>query len=329
MISVIVPVYQTECYLSRCIDSILAQSFRDFELLLIDDGSKDASGMICDRYAQQDSRIRVFHKENSGVSDTRNFGLNHARGDYVAFVDSDDYIGQDYLKILIEMAIENDADIAIISFRSVNCEEALFVESTDRRVVFSGRELLCEMVKGEMIGAYLWSMLFKSELFRSVRFPSRKICEDLAVIPYMLKDSQNYVFSSSIQYYYYQRADSIVHSMNLEIIQDLLKEFERLLTYTEKNYPELYPYAFSHMAKAVFWGGVDWLLLSSNYFNFATVYRNKLKTYLNHATFLPGLTVKEKIKLFIFLHNVRLYRIVRILWIRFSRNPDNKRFLQE
>ena len=126
MISVIVPIYQTERYLPRCIDSILAQSFRDFELLLIDDGSKDNSGAICDWYARQDSRVRVFHKENGGISDTRNFGLDHAKGDYIAFVDSDDYIGHDYLKILMEMAVENDADMTIISFQQTNSPTAPF-----------------------------------------------------------------------------------------------------------------------------------------------------------------------------------------------------------
>ena len=99
-ISVIVPVYNTEKYLRRCIDSVLAQTYQDFELLLIDDGSKDSSGAICDEYAAKDARVRVFHKENGGVSSARNLGLDNARGEWVTFVDSDDYIEKKLSQVL-------------------------------------------------------------------------------------------------------------------------------------------------------------------------------------------------------------------------------------
>ena len=113
LISVIIPVYNTEKYLRRCIDSVLAQTYQDFELLLIDDGSKDSSGTICDEYAAKDARVRVFHKENGGVSSTRNLGLDHARGEWVTFVDSDDWISKDYLE---EMMTHSDSDLVIADF---------------------------------------------------------------------------------------------------------------------------------------------------------------------------------------------------------------------
>ena len=112
-ISVIVPVYNAEKYLRRCIDSVLAQTYTDFELLLIDDGSKDSSGTICDEYAAQDTRVRVFHKENGGVSSARNVGLDNARGEWVTFVDSDDWISKDYLE---ELAMHSDSDLVIADF---------------------------------------------------------------------------------------------------------------------------------------------------------------------------------------------------------------------
>lgn len=112
-ISVIIPVYNTEKYLHRCIDSVLAQTFIDFELLLIDDGSKDSSGAICDEYAEKDSRVRVFHKENGRVSSARNVGLDNARGEWVTFVDSDDWISKDYLE---EMMTHSDSDLVIADF---------------------------------------------------------------------------------------------------------------------------------------------------------------------------------------------------------------------
>ena len=106
MVSIIVPVYNTEQYLRRCIDSIVNQEYTDFELLLIDDGSKDSSGVICDEYAEKDARVRVIHKENSGVSDSRNCALDHAKGKYIQFLDSDDWITPDATRLLVRSAEE-------------------------------------------------------------------------------------------------------------------------------------------------------------------------------------------------------------------------------
>ena len=114
MISIIVPIYNAEQYLHRCIDSILHQNYTDFELLLIDDGSKDASGAICDEYAAKDTRVRVFHKENGGVSSARNLGLDNAQGEYITFCDADDYVDQEWLAAYRD-AIAGDIDLAIQS----------------------------------------------------------------------------------------------------------------------------------------------------------------------------------------------------------------------
>lgn len=111
MISVIIPIFKAEKFLHRCIDSILAQSYTGFELLLIDDGSPDNSGVICDEYAAKDSRVRVFHKENGGVSSARNLGLDNAVGDYIAFCDADDYVSEDWLKCFADAVIDS-LDIA-------------------------------------------------------------------------------------------------------------------------------------------------------------------------------------------------------------------------
>ena len=133
-ISVIVPVYNTEKYLNRCIDSILAQTFTDFELLLIDDGSTDCSGKICDEYAAKDSRVRVFHKENGGVSSARNMGLDNAQGEWITFVDSDDWVHEDFLKKRLALALNDNADIAycdveyVYRTHNVYCKTAEQVE---------------------------------------------------------------------------------------------------------------------------------------------------------------------------------------------------------
>ena len=134
MISVIVPIYKVEKYLRRCVDSILEQSYPDFELLLIDDGSPDSCPRICDEYARRDERVRVFHKPNGGLSDARNYGLERMKGEYVSFIDSDDYVGKDYLKILMELIREYGVNVAAVTHQCVSeADGTLFVASEDHR----------------------------------------------------------------------------------------------------------------------------------------------------------------------------------------------------
>lgn len=165
LISVIVPVYNTEKYLDRCIQSILAQTYTDFELLLVDDGSTDSSGAICDKYAEQDSRVRVFHKENGGVSSARNMGLDNVRGEYVGFVDADDYVLPEFLSNFI--SIYNGEDVliqGIIPDYSISNEYIIKKASID----YSGniQDWLIGLNGCEMFGA-LWNKLFKRSIIES------------------------------------------------------------------------------------------------------------------------------------------------------------------
>ena len=118
LISVIVPVYNVENYLPRCLDSIINQTYTNLEILLVDDGATDNSGKLCDEYAQKDNRIRVFHKENGGVSSARNMGLDNATGEYIAFVDSDDYIDKCMYEIMLNSSVQNNADIVVCGYLS-------------------------------------------------------------------------------------------------------------------------------------------------------------------------------------------------------------------
>lgn len=152
MISVIVPVYNTEKYLDRCIQSILAQTYTNFELLLIDDGSTDSSGAICEKYAESDSRIRVFHKENGGVSSARNMGLDNAKGEWVTFIDSDDTIKEDFLKNLLPKQNE-DFVMDSSDERSASLPDGSYVGKEMIKVVLSGWQILCP-----------WGKMFKKSI---------------------------------------------------------------------------------------------------------------------------------------------------------------------
>ena len=176
MISVIVPVYNAEKYLHRCIDSILAQSYADFELLLIDDGSKDSSGKICDEYAQKDSRVRVFHKENGGVSSARNMGLENVKGEWVTFCDADDYVTSDWLKDFAP-AIDFGVDIAIQCFYVVDMHGKNIERGTTSvkcgSTIDEKRELITSLMSQCALG-FLWVKLFRRDLIQS-----SGICFDL------------------------------------------------------------------------------------------------------------------------------------------------------
>ena len=184
-ISVIVPIYNTEQYLPRCIDSIRAQTFTDFELLLIDDGSKDNSGTICDEYAAKDSRVRVFHKENGGVSSARNLGLENAQGEWIAFVDSDDWVEDDYIKCLIDKTNES---FTISSYIYEKNGEVFYEKINDTLITISPETLTDILMSGILTTPY--GKLYKREILEreSIRFNNRLTsCEDtLFVWSYLL-----------------------------------------------------------------------------------------------------------------------------------------------
>ena len=149
-ISIIVPVYKVEKYLKKCVDSILAQTFTDFELILVDDGSPDDSGKICEEYAEKDARVRVLHKENGGLSSARNAGIEVAKGKYLGFIDSDDYIAEDMYELLYNTIIKEDADLSICGIYDVYEGKAPIVKPTIEKVV-SAEEALLLILQGNII----------------------------------------------------------------------------------------------------------------------------------------------------------------------------------
>ena len=204
-LSIVVPVYNVEQYLHKCVDSILNQTFRDYELILVDDGSTDGSSRICDDYKKIDERIRVFHKENGGLSDARNYGLDHSNGEYIAFVDSDDWIDSVMYESMMNSIIDNDADISVCGHRVVTVDGR--VEETvvfDEPVLLTGIEATKEILKDERMPSFAWNKLYKRSLFKDIRFPHGRIYEDIAVI-YRYFDMAKRVYVLNEVYYNYLR----------------------------------------------------------------------------------------------------------------------------
>jgi len=193
-ISVIVPVYNAENYLSACLDSILSQTYQDFEIILIDDGSKDASGQICDAYAGKDPRIQVVHQENGGVSRARNRGLELATGELISFIDSDDTLEPDMYELLVRVMQEHNADISHCGYKHIVGEEIRLVHDTKRVIPQHTQEALDCFVDGRLFGGGLWNKLYRRELLDGLSFR-----EDL-------KNNEDILFNFEA----FRRADSSV-----------------------------------------------------------------------------------------------------------------------
>lgn len=207
-ISIIVPVYNVEKYLNKCVDSILNQTFKEFELILVDDGSPDNSGAICDQYAKKDSRVKVIHKENGGLSSARNAGIEVAQGKYLGFIDSDDYIAEDMYELLYNNIIKEDADLSICGIYDVY-EEKEVVEKERIKKTVSALEAMILIFEGNNISVHAVNKLYKRELFSAIRYPIGKYHEDSFVIVDILDKCHSVVIDSIQKYYYVHRAESI------------------------------------------------------------------------------------------------------------------------
>ena len=226
MISVIVPVYKVEKYLNKCVNSILGQTYQNLEIILIDDGSPDNCGAICDAYAKKDSRIEVIHKKNGGLSDARNSGLDIAKGDYIAFVDSDDYIHCEMIEKLLCSSKENDADISICSAQMVDEQNRALGVLPVTPGVYTGIQVIEEY--DYFHGAYVvaWNKLYKRHIFDNLRYDVGKIHEDEFSFHRVFSKCKIVSCVDDALYYYLQRSGSI---MSKRTALDVRNQIEALL----------------------------------------------------------------------------------------------------
>ena len=244
-VSIIVPVYTVEDYLRQCIDSILAQTFYDFELLLIDDGSPDNCGRICDSYAEMDPRVKVFHQENGGLSSARNTGLEHARGRYITMVDADDYLMyREYIQIHLDGLVENDAQMTICGIVSEKTDYP--PRSIEKKVgsiaVVSGEEFsLMKSLPARCYYGHAGAKLYRSELFDGIRFPVGHYVEDNAIAHRLIFPCDRIVILDTPMYGYRIRQDSILRSAERDLLRrDVILAFQDRIDYfTEMGCTEL------------------------------------------------------------------------------------------
>lgn len=239
LISVIVPVYNVQKYLDGCMETILNQTWRNLEIILVDDGSTDESGAMCDTYAAQDARVRVLHKNNGGLSSARNLGIDTAAGDYIMLIDSDDTVDTHMAERLMGLIDRYDADIAACELMLVYSDGSTFQKPLKDDYVCTGREAVAHSMKSQDIYAYAVNKLYRKEVWRDFRFESGRYYEDTEVIPFVLYAAAKVAVCSDPMYHYYQRANSITNASFHKKQMDIIWAYERQMEYFGERCPEL------------------------------------------------------------------------------------------
>jgi len=234
LISIIIPVYNVEQYLAECVNSVCRQTYQNLEIILVNDGSTDASGQICQELADQDTRIRLIHQDNQGLSGARNTGIEHSSADYLIFVDSDDWLLEQHVARLYEKLKEYDADIAIGHHCSFRAEDSAFLYySTEHfETLYTREEIIEEYPRRRMLdGVFLcaWAKLYKRELFDTVRYPVGRVAEDAFTTYKLYLQSEKIIYLNEPLYYYRLRPNSISMTWNEQWFRDLIIGFEEQL----------------------------------------------------------------------------------------------------
>jgi glycosyltransferase involved in cell wall biosynthesis len=238
-VSIIVPIYNVERYLRNCIESIMAQSLKDIEIILVNDGSIDNCGKICNEYVKNDKRINVIHKQNGGLSDARNAGIKFAKGDFIGFVDGDDSIDQNMYEVLYNLCIDQNTDIStcLIKSDNINLKNDFLVESNVK--VLDSKNAIHELYEGTLSGFSACNKLYKKEIFENILFPIGRVYEDAAVMYLLYDRAKKITFINYPLYNYTPRELSITRSGFSVKRFDVVSNYYETYDFMEKNYPEM------------------------------------------------------------------------------------------
>lgn len=252
IISIIIPVYNVEQYFETCMNSILKQTYRDIEVILVDDGATDSSGKMCDYYTTVDTRVKVIHKENGGLSDARNKGISQASGEYIMFVDSDDIVSPDLVEYLLNLLEDNSADIAICD--PVHCYPGrkCDFELETMRKVFEPEEAIVEMLYQSSFLVAAWGKLYKKECFDNILFPYGMVFEDSAIMYKIFDKTQRIVYGNAKLYGYMHRDESITTQKFSKKNCDILIICDQLTEYMSNRSEKLKNAARSYQTAAAF-----------------------------------------------------------------------------
>ncbi len=317
LISIIIPIYNVEPYLCECVDSVLQQTYSTLEIILVNDGSPDRCGEICDAYAKKDHRIIVIHKENGGLSDARNAGIDASHGTYLAFIDSDDCIAPHYIEKLYNLCKEHDATVAQCNFSRFQNKIASTIQENVCISEYSNLEMLKNLYNdfyGQTV--VVWTKLYKRSLFDNIRFPLGRIHEDEATTYLILYHSTRTVITSEILYFYRMTENSITNSAFTEKKIDYIKAIkERLQFYKQHHMEEFY---YHDLSKCITW-------CKKNIKNITTpATKKELRQLCKHSMcqlMHSNAGLKLKIRMLLQYVAPRLYSILYDLYVKLHFHP--------
>lgn len=314
-VSIVVPVYNVEDCLSYCVDSLRQQTYKNIEIILVDDGSTDSSGEICDQYAREDDRIKVLHIENGGLSNARNTGVKESSTDWIVFIDSDDYYDHRAIECLVKLRDKYRVDLVatpVIEVRNYGNSDFL----GDFREKYSGkldrRTALEQMFYGNYVGTHSGGKLYKKEILLRFPYPNGMLYEDLSLAYEHIASCENIAVSALNLYKYYRRPGSIVNSKYSDRLLDFYKAMEWNRAYVERDYPNDKEMRRALNVRYVFNGLhiVHAMLISDMYAEVNKI-RKEYIQYFKDVILNSNVTRKNKVKYLMLLVSPKLYEKIR------------------
>ena len=308
-ISVIVPIYNVEPYLKKCLDSLLKQTYPQLEIILVNDGSPDGCGQICEEYAKKDTRIKVIHKTNGGLSDARNAGLQIATGQYIGFIDSDDYIDEDMYEYLLKGLELSKADIAICGTKIDFEDGNTIVKSNNKKEILNAKEAIIKLNSFSSFDMAVWNKLYKKEIIQGIEFPVGKKSEDYYVMYQYFHRANKVVVLEEAKYHYFQRNNSI--SRGKQVSEDYIEGSRQQKEFIQTTYPDIAfvgntAYAFAYMATYNRYIKNQLKMDKQK----KKEYKQKVKKYCKDIQNNPYIAKKKKIQAMVFSKSITLYTIL-------------------
>ena len=310
-ISIIIPVYNAGKHLEQCLKSVIEQTYKNLEIILVNDGSTDMSKEICEEYQKKDPRIILLNQSNVGPAETRNRGLSIATGEYVSFIDSDDYIDKDFYNELLKRIIEDNSDISICKHVEVKNNQNIHMVYNYKEKIITSNNIMQLFLSGDTINAYLWNKLYRRELFENIRFENLKMLEDLDVMYRVLDKCKKISFVDKELYFYRcDNSNSLSKNCSKEMIDDyefainkmydFFKERKYLFEAINVNKIIMYTPFFSSISCSQYYKNDE--KFKESYLDFKKAFR-----YIKKEKKLKKINQKSLLKGFILYYNKSLY----------------------
>lgn len=311
LVSIIIPVYKVEEYLHECIDAVLKQTYKNLQIILVDDGSPDSCGLICDQYKINDPRIEVIHKENGGLSSARNRGLELAQGEYISFIDSDDYVSPVFIEELVNAAEEYNSDVVCVDYTTE--EQKLSCSKHSQSLILNTNDAISMLLNPTGYRCFAWNKLYKKYLFENIRYPEGRLYEDIVTTYELFKFCNKIVYINSPYYYYRVRESSISTSDFSDRNYDLLYAINVVDKSCKKSFPDAYKEL--HIGFLTYYlAFINQMIVSRKVDQDSEkeLQRDIFRSFKNMLT-SNNIPLKRKIEFSVFAMNPQLYRKIYLL----------------